>query len=38
VIGEADEVQGILICTRDDAKGGIDAQAIANLIEEVLGT
>jgi ATP-dependent exoDNAse (exonuclease V) alpha subunit len=37
-VAEADEVQGILICTRDDAKGGIDAQAIANLIEKVLGT
>jgi hypothetical protein len=35
-IGDTDDVQGILICTRDDSKGGIDAQAIASLIEEVL--
>jgi hypothetical protein len=35
-IGDDEEVQGILISTRDDAKGGIDAQAIASLIKEVL--
>jgi energy-coupling factor transporter ATP-binding protein EcfA2 len=28
--------RGILICTRDDSQGGIDAQAIANVIKEVL--